>query len=116
MKLNWLKHRFVISRIAGSSPVVRPILKKIKKVLDFSTKIINNKKMKIKIGDTIKISKNLNDELKRLGFAPDSLERTCNLAGKEAYVHNIWKDSVSKQEYATVDLCVEIPIQCCKKI
>ena len=35
-----------------------------------------------------------------------------SIIGAEYEVYSIWEDKYSKQKYATVDLCVEIPLQC----
>lgn len=69
----------------------------------------------IKVNDLIKIKRNLMTEMVRLGFAPpvaqDFQDRYASTTQK---AHAIWTEEVSKQTYVTIDLCCEIPIQCCE--
>lgn len=37
------------------------------------------------------------------------------LIGGNYFVYDMWVDEQTGQEYATVDLCLEIPMQCLEK-
>lgn len=70
----------------------------------------------MEIGDKVIVKNNLREELRKLKFG----ETTCEameerFAGTICEVFNLWKGE-SGQEYATVDLCCEIPIQCLEVI
>lgn len=67
----------------------------------------------IEVGDKIIIKDNLLDEIKRLDFADVLIKHFKDLIGTKQTVHAIWNDE--DQKYVTIDLCVEIPIQCCEK-
>lgn len=71
----------------------------------------------IKVHDKIRILPTLRDELVKLGFAPkeaqgfhDRFARTTQEA------HAIWTDEDSGVTFVTVDLCCEVPIQCCEPV
>lgn len=72
----------------------------------------------MKIGDKVIVKNNLREELRKLKFD----ETTCEameerFVGTICEVFNLWKsESEDGQEYATVDLCCEIPIQCLEVI
>lgn len=66
----------------------------------------------MKVGDKVVVKDNLESELRRLTFD----ESTCkNMAehfiGTEQEIFALWTNE-DGQEYATVDLCCEIPVQC----
>ena len=66
----------------------------------------------MKVGDKVIVKDNLVNELRRLTFD----EGTCRnmgrrFVGTEQEIFSLWTD-VDGQEYATVDLCCEIPVQC----
>ena len=64
-----------------------------------------------------KISNNLREEMSKLDFEEETIEMmTDEWVGQKVFVHNIWNDPMYNQEYATVDLCVEIPLQCLEEI
>lgn len=70
----------------------------------------------MKIGDKVIVKNNLREELRKLKFD----ETTCEameerFTSKICEVFNLWK-SKDGQEYATVDLCCEIPVQCLEVI
>lgn len=65
--------------------------------------------------DKIKIKDNLTEELKKLGFDLIPQDRMKKFEGTEQTAYDIWKDT-DGQIYVTVELCCEIPIQCCEKI
>lgn len=70
-----------------------------------------------KIGDKVKIKNNLGEELKRLEFDDyvcKNFQKT--FVNTEQEIFSLWKDKYDGQEYATIDLCVEIPIQCLELI
>ena len=67
----------------------------------------------MKVGDRVKIKNNLKEELKKLTFENCTCERMQKqFANTEQEIFSLWKDEDSGQEYATVDLCCEIPVQC----
>lgn len=66
----------------------------------------------MKVGDKVIVKDNLESELRRLTF----YEETCvsmaeRFVGTEQEIFALWKNE-DGQEYATVDLCCEIPVQC----
>ena len=69
----------------------------------------------MKIGDKVIVKNNLREELRKLKFC----ETTCEameerFVGTICEVFNLWSED--GQEYATVDLCCEIPVQCLEVI
>jgi hypothetical protein len=69
----------------------------------------------IQKGQRIRIKENLRDVLTELLFEQHTVERMSELfTGTEQVAHCIWKDG--DQEYVTIELCCEIPIQCCEAI
>lgn len=62
---------------------------------------------------TIRILENLPSVLTQLKFDQDAIDGSRRFIGTEQTAHHVWKDS-DGQEYVTIDLCVEIPIQCCE--
>lgn len=71
----------------------------------------------IKAGDRIRIKENIGAVLQELGFdpgIPEEFQR--KYAGTEQIAHSVWLDPGSKELYATIDLCCEIPIRCCELI
>lgn len=68
----------------------------------------------IKKGDRIKILPNLLGELRRLKFeAPEPFAH--KWGGVICTAHDLWTDA-DGQVYVTVDLCCEVPIQCCEPV
>jgi len=64
--------------------------------------------------DIIIIKDNLEEVMNKIGFEPEESKRFAKLySGTMQTVFAIWTDS-DGQEYATIDLCVEIPLQCCE--
>lgn len=66
----------------------------------------------MKVGDKVIVKDNLESELRKLTFH----EETCmamaeRFVGTEQEVLALWTND-DGQEYATVDLCCEIPVQC----
>lgn len=66
----------------------------------------------MKVGDKVIVKDNLESELRRLTFH----ESTCtsmaeHFVGTEQEVLALWTND-DGQEYATIDLCCEIPVQC----
>lgn len=73
------------------------------------------KKSIIKKGDKIKITSDVKYVLIDLGFAEGtSMAIGQKYADTEQVANNVWYDD--EQGYVTVDLCVEIPIDCCEKV
>jgi len=68
----------------------------------------------IKKGNRVRIKNNLSEELIKLGFFEETIEALEEIIGKEYTVYDLWEDE--RQIYATVDLCLEIPIQCLELI
>lgn len=70
----------------------------------------------VKVGDKVKIKDNLTDELRRLTFEKSTCEIMSEaFVGTEQEVFALWKNE-DGQEYATIDLCCEIPVQCLEVI
>lgn len=61
-------------------------------------------------GSRVKILPNLPVVLKSLGFESDAITRVLKFVNTEQKALALWSDS--GQEYVTIDLCVEIPVQC----
>lgn len=69
------------------------------------------------IGNEVIIKDNLKKELSRLGFDDYYAEEVSNkYAGTKQKILAIWNDENLKQQYATIELCVEIPVQCLELI
>ncbi len=71
---------------------------------------------RLKVGDKVIVKDNLKDELKKLTFDTGTCE--CmqeRFANTKQEVFALWKND-DGQEYATVDLCCEIPVQCLEVI
>lgn len=73
--------------------------------------------MNINQNDKIIIKDNLIEELKRLEIEIANEEYYKNLVGTKQTAYCIWEDKFSddKQKYVTIDLCLEIPIQCVER-
>lgn len=70
----------------------------------------------MKVGDKVKVKDNLLNELRRLTFDESTCESMAKrFMGTEQEVFALWKNE-DGQEYATVDLCCEIPVQCLEVI
>lgn len=70
----------------------------------------------MKVGDKVKVKDNLLSELRRLTFDESTCESMAKrFMGTEQEVFALWTND-DGQEYATVDLCCEIPVQCLKVI
>lgn len=71
---------------------------------------------KLKVGDKVKVKNNLKDVLLSLTFAQSTSDNMQeNFAGTTQEILSLWADE-DGQEYATVDLCCEIPVQCLELI
>lgn len=71
----------------------------------------------MKVGDKVIVKDNLKDELKKLTFEDYTCESMQErFANTEQEIYSLWTDKDSGQEYATVDLCCEIPVQCLEVI
>ena len=65
----------------------------------------------MEIGDKVIVKDNLEDELLKLAFDDETSKSMADrFVGTEQEVLELWTDD--GQEYATVDLCCEIPVQC----
>ena len=70
----------------------------------------------MKIGDKVIVKNNLREVLRKLTFDETTCEAMeARFAGTICEVFNLWKNE-DGQEYATVDLCCEIPVQCLEVI
>ncbi len=66
-------------------------------------------------GSTIRILPNLQEVMNQLGFdSATSRAFAARFSGTKQTAHAIWMDEDSGTTYVTVDLCREIPIQCCE--
>lgn len=68
--------------------------------------------MMINKGEKIKIKNNVVSELLKLGFEKGSAESMKIFENTEQIVHDIYEDEGTT--YVTVELCCEIPLQCCE--
>ena len=68
----------------------------------------------IKKGDKVKVKNNLVEELLKMGFDKSSAESMSIFENTEQTAFSVYKDA--GEEYVTIDLCCEIPIQCCELI
>jgi len=66
----------------------------------------------IKVNSKVIIKSNLCDELEKLEFNKYDIESMRELVGTTQKVFALWEDKELKQKFATIDLCVEIPLQC----
>ena len=65
----------------------------------------------MKIGDKVIVKNNLREELRKLTFDETTCEAMeARFVGTTCEVFDLWKNE-DGQEYATVDLCCEIPVQ-----
>ena len=70
----------------------------------------------IEKGSKIRVSDNLKQKLEELDFFKDEARIfAARFAGTIQTAHDIWTDSDGRT-YVTVDLCCEIPIECCESI
>lgn len=67
----------------------------------------------IKKGDQAIVMANLEEELTALGFEEPKILN--HYIGTKQKVFGVWEDE-EENKYATIDLCIEIPLQCLKKI
>lgn len=71
----------------------------------------------MKIGDIVIVKNNLKEELLKLEFDEITSESMAErFVGTKQEIFQLWTDEESGQEYATVDLCCEIPVQCLRKV
>ena len=67
----------------------------------------------MKVGDLVIVKANLKEELIKLTFDKTTAESMANqFVGTKQEILALWTDNDDGQEYATVDLCCEIPVQC----
>lgn len=67
----------------------------------------------MKIGDKVIVKDNLEEELLKLTFDEEtSRSMAVHFVGTEQTIFGLWTDKNDGQEYATVDLLCEIPVQC----
>ena len=79
-------------------------------------RIFRKGKMNMKIGDKVIVKDNLKEELCKLTFDESTCECMAeHFVGTKQEIFALWKNE-DGQEYATVDLCCEIPVQCLEVI
>lgn len=67
----------------------------------------------MKVGDKVIVKDNLEEELIKLTFWEETAKGMAErFVGTKQEIFALWTDDESGQEYATVDLCCEIPVQC----
>lgn len=70
----------------------------------------------MQVGDKVIVKDNLKDELLKLTFHEETCENMAeHFTGTEQEIFALWTNE-DGQEYATVDLCCEIPVQCLEVI
>lgn len=69
-----------------------------------------------KINDYVIIKNNLSEELTKLDFEEYCIKSMQQLVGTKQKIYSLWVEKDTQQQYATVDLCVEIPVQCLELI
>lgn len=70
----------------------------------------------IKVGDKVRVKENLPKAMRELEFIEEEIPSFCRkFVNTEQEVFSIWTDD-DGTEYATVDLCCEIPLQCLEVI
>lgn len=68
---------------------------------------------KFKVGDKVVVKDNLADKLRELTFYEDTcVDMHDRFAGTTQEIYALWTDDSSGQQYATVDICCEIPVDC----
>lgn len=71
----------------------------------------------IKKGDKIKVKENVVSELLKLGFEESSAKSMSIFENTKQTAYDVYEDEDNKgQFYVTVDLCCEIPVQCCERV
>ena len=71
----------------------------------------------MKVGDIVIVKDNLEEELLKLEFDEITSESMAErFVGTKQEIFQLWTDKDSGQEYATIDLCCEIPIQCLRVV
>lgn len=68
----------------------------------------------IKNGDKIKVKNNVVSELLKLGFIETSAKSMSVFENTEQTAYDVYEDN--GQIYVTVELCCEIPLQCCELV
>jgi hypothetical protein len=67
----------------------------------------------MKVGNKVIVKDNLEEELIKLTFDKSTAKEMANrFVGTKQEIFALWTDKEDGQEYATVDLCCEIPVQC----
>lgn len=67
----------------------------------------------MKVGDKVKVKENLPKVMRDLGFIKEEIPDFCRRFGKTTQeILPIWHDEDTNIDYATVDLCCEIPMEC----
>jgi len=72
--------------------------------------------MCLKFNEIVILKNNLSEELTKLDFEENCIRSMQQLMGTKQKIYSLWVDNDTQQQYATVDLCVEIPVQCLELI
>lgn len=67
-------------------------------------------------GDRIRIKDNLREVLLSQGFEEHTVSKMEALVGSEQNAYAIWCDHATGDTYVTIDICCEIPLQCCERV
>ena len=71
----------------------------------------------MKAGDKVRVKENLPKVMRELGFIKEEIPDFCRrFVNTTQEVFAIWHDDDTNTDYATVDLCCEIPLQCLEVI
>lgn len=72
----------------------------------------------LKINQKVRVRENLKDELIKLGFSKYSSEKLQDkFVNTVQNIYQIWKDDeIDNQYWATIEMCVELPLQCLEEI
>lgn len=71
----------------------------------------------MKVGDKVKVKENLPKVMREIGFEESCIKRFCRqFVNTTQEIFRIWHSDESNTDYATVDSCCEIPLQCLEVI
>lgn len=71
----------------------------------------------MKAGGKVKVKENLPKVMRELGFDENCIKIFCRqFVNTTQEIFQIWHNGESNTDFATVDLCCEIPLQCLEVI
>lgn len=71
----------------------------------------------MKVGDKVLVKDNLKEVMERIGFEKECIENFVpRFVGTVQEIFSIWHSDDSDTDYATVDLCCEIPLECLEAV